>query len=115
MPSIIQFENPEDKAQYLKSYARTYLKEEVQMEQLVRKLDPFREFLSLAAQGNGQILNFSKLSDQIGVDVKTVQNYCQILEDTLLGFFLPAFHRFIRKRQRLSPNFFSLILGSNGL
>lgn len=91
---------------YLEAYSRTYLKEEVWNEQIIRKLEPFSYFLEVAAQMNGRVLNFSKIARDIGVDTKTVQSYFQILEDTLLGFVLPPFHRSLRKRQLTSPKFY---------
>ena len=60
----------------------------------------------MAAQQNGQIINYSNISQDIGVDDKTVKNYFSILEDTLLGFFLPHYHKSVRKQQRQSPKFY---------
>lgn len=91
---------------YLRTYARTYLKEEIQVEQLVRKIDPFRDFLEVAAQMNGKIIEYSQISKDIGVDDKTVAQYYQILEDTLTGFKLEPFHRSLRKRQGQRPKFY---------
>jgi len=62
--------------------------------------------LQVAAQTNGQIVNFTNIAKDVGSDVKTVQSYFEILEDTLLGFFLEPYHRSVRKQQRLSPKFF---------
>lgn len=56
-----------------------YLKEEIVSEQIVRRLDPFRRFLEIAAQGNGEILNYTNIAKDVGVDTKTVQSYYQIL------------------------------------
>ncbi|MBD3318270.1 MAG: AAA family ATPase [Chitinivibrionales bacterium] len=111
LPKIFDFEEPEDKRMYLQAYAHTYLKEEIQAEQLVRKLSPFRQFLEVAAQCNGKIINYSKIADDVGVDTKTVQSYFGILEDTMLGFLLPAYHTSIRKQQRLSPKFYFFDIG----
>jgi uncharacterized protein len=88
----------EQKHLFLKAYTRTYLKEEIQLEQEIRKIDSFRNFLDIAAQMNGRILNYAKTSRDVGVDDKTVYNYFKILEDTLLGFFLEPYHRSVRKR-----------------
>lgn len=106
LPQIFSYDTPGDKRLYLETYARTYLKEEIWNEQIVRKLEPFAHFLEVAAQGNGKILNFSKIGRDIGSDTKTVQSYYQILEDTLAGFILPAYHRSVRKRQTTAPKFF---------
>jgi predicted AAA+ superfamily ATPase len=90
----------------LRAYAFTYLKEEVLAEQLIRKLDPFRKFLQIAAQSNAKIINFAKISAQVGVDAKTVRSYYSILEDTLIGFFLESWHSSVRKRLRQAPKFY---------
>ncbi|MFO1518940.1 MAG: AAA family ATPase [bacterium] len=106
LPRVFLMEEEEEKKLFLKTYATTYLKEEIWAEQIVRRLDPFRKFLEIAAQANGEIVNYSNIAKDVGVDNKTVQSYFQILEDTLVGFFLEPYHRSIRKQQRQSPKFF---------
>jgi predicted AAA+ superfamily ATPase len=111
LPKIFDFESAEDRCDYLRGYVATYIKEEILVEQLVRDLDPFRDFLEVAAQSNGKLVNFAKMSREVGVDDKTIRSYYQILEDTLVGFLLQPFHRSIRKRQREAPKFFFFDLG----
>ncbi len=106
LPGQYDLEEVEEKRSFLRAYALTYLKEEVWAEHVVRKLDPFRAFLEVAAQSNGEILNFSRIARDVGVDTKTVQSYFQILEDTLLGFMLEPFHTSVRKRQTRAPRFY---------
>jgi len=106
LPKLLQYTNKEDKNEFLRSYVKTYLREEIQIEQLVRKLNPFRDFLEIAAQSNGKIINCAKISRDVGVDDKTIYSYFSILEDTLIGFTLPAFHRSVRKQQREAPKFY---------
>jgi predicted AAA+ superfamily ATPase len=96
----------EERTLFLESYSHTYLKEEIIAEQIIRKDRPFRLFLEVAAQSNGEVLNYSKIAHDIGVDSKTVRSYFEILEDTLVGFFLPAYHRSLRKQQSTSPKFY---------
>jgi predicted AAA+ superfamily ATPase len=111
LPAVFGFKQVADKIKYLKSYMSTYVKFEIQMEQLLRKLDPFRLFLEIAAQMNGKPLNYSKIGKEVGVDTKTVINYYQILEETYLGFILPAFHTSLRKSLLLTPKFYFFDLG----
>jgi predicted AAA+ superfamily ATPase len=111
LPAVFSFSENEDKAKFLRSYVRSYVKMEIQIEQLLRKLDPFREFLEISAQMNGKILNFTRIAREVGVDVKTVQLYYLILEETYLGFRLPSFHHSIRKSQLLSPKFYYFDVG----
>lgn len=106
LPKVVEYTEREDRRRFLQAYSLTYLKEEVVAEQLVRNLHPFRSFLEVAAQMNGRIINYSRMAEEVGVDTKTVQSYFSILEDTLVGFVLPAFHRSIRKQQRAAPKFY---------
>src|SRR5690606_7834379 len=106
LPSLLDRDTTASKNRYLEAYARTYLKEEIWNEHLVRKLDPFAQLLEIAAQMNGRVLNFASIGRDAGVDTKTVQSYFQILEDTLLGFFLPPYHASERKRETTNPKFY---------
>jgi len=111
LPKIFQFSSPEDKIEYLRAYAFTYLKEEIQSEQIVRRLDPFRHFLEVAAQSNGKPINFSKIAEDVGVDTKTVISYFSILEDTLIGVLLHPWHGSVRKQQLGRPKFYFVDIG----
>lgn len=111
LPKIYSLADDADKTAYLRAYALTYLKEEIAAEQVTRRLDPFREFLEVAAQANGTIVNYANIARDVGVDPKTVVSYFQILEDTLIGFNLPAYHRSIRKQQRTNPKFYFFDIG----
>lgn len=105
LPTVFSFETDVDRSSYLRAYARTYLREEIWAEHVIRRLDPFRRFLEVAAQVNGEILNYSNIARDIGVDHKTVASYFEILEDTHLGFMLNPWHASVRKRQRQAPKF----------
>lgn len=111
LPPVWERKSSEKKVEFLRSYIRNYLNEEILVEQFIRQIAPFKDFLEVAAQMNGQILNFSKIARDVGVSDQTVKSFFQILEDTLIGFSLPSFHRSIRKRQRESPKFYFFDLG----
>lgn len=111
LPGLNSYKRMKDKCRYLESYIQTYLKEEVLVEQLVRKVKPFKSFLEVSAQCNGQIINYSKIARNLKVDYTTVQNYFDILVDTYLGFYLPGFDRSIRKQQNQAPKFFLFDVG----
>lgn len=112
LPAVIyKMQSEEDKSRFLQAYAQTYLKEEVWLEQLIRKIDPFRKFLEVSAQCNGQILNNSNLARDVGVDDKTIKQYFSILEDTLMGFMLEPFNGSFRKRLHSKPKFYFFDVG----
>lgn len=107
LPSVVyKMNTPQEKIAFLQAYTQIYLKEEIWLEQFIRKIDPFRKFLEVAAQCNGQIINFSNIAKDIGVDDKTIKQYFSILEDTLMGFFLEPFHISSRKKLHSKPKFY---------
>ena len=96
----------EQKTQALRTYVDTYLKEEIQQEALVRKLDKFFSFIDVAAQLNGEVVNFKKMARQLSVADKTISDYFQILIDTLLIIKLPGWNRSAKKQIIKSPKFY---------
>ena len=106
LPDAILVEDYLSAREYLNAYVGTYLQKEIQEEQWVRQLVPFRKFLAVAAQMNGKIINKSKIAKEIGVDDVTVANYFEILEDTMMGFILPSYNRSVRKAQKVAPKFY---------
>jgi predicted AAA+ superfamily ATPase len=111
LPTVWNIKSDEERKAYLKSYTATYIHEEIAQEQLVRNLIPFRKFLPIAAQSSGTIINYNSIARDLGVDWTTIRNYFEILEDTLIGFKLPAFSQSVRKQQILSPKFYLFDLG----
>ena len=111
LPSIWNTSDDDARIDFLRAYANTYLKEEIWGEQLVRQIDPFRRFLEVAAHQSGKILNYSKIGKDVGSDVKTIQSWYGVLEDTLVGFHLNAYHSSVRKQLRQAPKFYLFDVG----
>lgn len=88
MPEIyLQDYGPE----LLRDYVGSYIREEIQAEALVRSLDSFSRFLDLAAEASGQIINYSKLSNDSEIPKENLRRYFDILDDTLLVHRIPGF------------------------
>ncbi|MGK5087797.1 AAA family ATPase [Bdellovibrionota bacterium FG-2] len=85
IPQHYLSKNPD---RFLKAYAEQYLQEEIVEESQIRKLQSFHRFLETSALMNGELLNYAKVGVDCGVSPKTVREYYQILEDTLIGFTL---------------------------
>ncbi|PIR16984.1 MAG: AAA family ATPase [Deltaproteobacteria bacterium CG11_big_fil_rev_8_21_14_0_20_49_13] len=88
------------------SYVNEYLKEEIAAEGLVRNLPLFSDFLRAAAFSDTEIVNYSNIASDCGVSGKTVKEYFQILQDTLIGEFLPAYTRRAKRKVIHSPKFY---------
>lgn len=83
LPAICSESDREQKELELRSYVENYIEEEIRKETRLRNVAPFARFIELAAIQSGHISNFSEISKELGPTVATIQNYYQILEDTL--------------------------------
>jgi uncharacterized protein len=106
LPSVYLEEDRTLAIEILKSYVTAYIEQEIKAEAQVRNLSGFLKFLSLSASENGSVIVFSNIASDIGCDYKTVQEFYQILEDTLIGFFLYGYSSSLRKQLRKSPKFY---------
>lgn len=88
------------------AYVTNYLREEVQQEALVRRLDSFARFLQVSALMNGQMANVSGIARDAAVARPTVQGYFDVLTDTLIGYWLPAWRRRAKVKEVASPKFY---------
>ena len=99
----------------LAGYVDDYLKEEVFDEGLVRNTPAFSRFFDALSFSHGELLNFSNVARDCGVDSKTVREYFQILVDTLVGTLLEPFSR-RRSREVITraPKFYLFDVGVAG-
>ncbi len=95
-----------DARELISAYVDLYLKEEILDEGLTRNLPVFSTFLRAAAIGDTEVTNFSNIGRECGVASSTVRGYYEILEDTLIGAFLPAFTRRAKRRVQHAPKFY---------
>ncbi len=100
-----------DPLEELYAYVDTYLKEEIQAESFVRKMVSFSRFLEIAALSNGQMLNFSTISNQSDIPISTVREYFFLLEDTLLGFTVDAWKKSIKRKAISRSKFYFFDIG----
>ncbi len=95
----------------LEAYIADYLKEEIAAEGLVRNLQTFSGFLDVAALSDGEIVNFSNVARECDVSSQTTKSHFQILEDTLLGRWLPAYRKRPKRRVIGAPKFYFADVG----
>ncbi|MBQ7075140.1 DUF4143 domain-containing protein [bacterium] len=92
--------------EYYESYIATYLERDVRQIKMVQNLTLFRKLLSLLAGRIGQVINYRSLSDDIGVDEKTVKSWISILEASYLVFQLQPYYENFGKRYIKSPKIY---------
>lgn len=95
----------------LRAYVDDYLKEEIAAEGLVRNLPAFASFLTAAAIGDTELQNQVNIARECGVSAPTVRGHFQILVDTLLGRFLPAYTKRPKRRVIRAPKFYFADVG----
>lgn len=103
LPPVVLGEEPDEE---LHAYVRTYLHEEIQAEGHVRRLPAFTRFLTTAAATNGQMLNFAKIGNDAGLPAATVREHYFLLEDTLVGFLLPAWTKSKNRKAIATAKFY---------
>ncbi|MBN1184047.1 MAG: ATP-binding protein [Bacteroidales bacterium] len=95
----------------LSAYIGNYLRDEIMAEAKIRKISSFSRFLETASFSNGEIVNYSNIAADCGLSAPTIREYFQILEDTLIGRFLPSFQKKPKRRVILSPKFYYFDIG----
>jgi len=88
------------------AYVGTYLAEEIAAEGLARNLPSFVRFLEVAAHCHAKQINFTTLASDVGVSRVTVQNYFQVLVDTLVGTYLEPFRNGAKRKAVATPKFY---------
>lgn len=95
----------------LQAYIGLYLTEEIAAEGVTRNIPAFARFLEVAAACNTQMINFTSVASDAQVKRQTVQNYFQVLVDTLLGFYLPPFEESVKRKAIGTPKFYFFDMG----
>ena len=103
LPMAATSDNPQE---YLKSYAATYLREEVQQEGLTRNIAAFGRFIEVASFSQGSVLNMAAVARDCAVSAKVAEDYFSILEDLLIAVRLPIFARRAKRRLVAHPKFY---------
>jgi uncharacterized protein len=95
----------------LESYIGTYLQEEIAAEALVRNIPAFSRFLTMSALSNSQIINYTNIANDAQVPSSTIQEYFQILRDTLIGSDLPVWKKSLKRKSISTSKFYFFDIG----
>lgn len=95
----------------ISAYVGNYLRDEIAGEAKIRNVANFSRFLESAAFSNGEMVNYTNIASECGVSAVTVKEYFQILEDTLIGRYLPAYQKTPKRRVITAPKFYFFDIG----
>ncbi len=108
LPPHYLAKNPQ---QRLSAYIDVYLREEVKAEALVRNLNGFQRFLEVAAITSGEMLNYCNVASDCGISANSAKEYFSILEDTLVGYMVPAYTKVVKRKLMQAPRFYFFDVG----
>ncbi|MDI6735827.1 MAG: AAA family ATPase [bacterium] len=103
LPIVLASSNP---FHVLQTYVSLYIREEVQMEGLVRNIGNFSRFLEAISFSHAGVLNLSQVGRECQVERKVVEGYVGILEDLLLSFRVPVFTKRAKRAVAVQPKFY---------
>lgn len=108
IPQHYTAKNPQKQ---LSAYIDVYLREEIRAESVVRNLDSFERFLEIAAMTDGEMVNYSNIASDCHVKSVTVKEYFTILQDTQMGYMIPAYQDMEKRRTVQAPKFYYFDVG----
>lgn len=103
VPLVVDSTDPKEA---IRAYVALYLREEVQMEGMVRNIAAFSRFLEAISFSHGALLNISEVARDCQVERKTVEGYVSILEDLLLASRVPVFSKRAKRHLSVHPKFY---------
>jgi uncharacterized protein len=95
----------------ISAYVGNYLRDEIVGEAKIRNIHVFSQFLEAAAFSNGEMVNYANIASDCGVSAPTIKEYFQILQDTLIGRFVPVYQKKPKRRVITAPKFYFFDVG----
>ena len=97
--------------QAMSNYYQTYVERDVRMLINLKNVSHFEKFFKLLAGRVGQILNLTSLSNDVGVDLKTIKHWLSILEASFVIYKLSPYAENFGKRVIKSPKYYFIETG----
>lgn len=100
-----------DSYKWYENYLLTYVERDVRSLLNVRNLRTFENFLKLCASQSAQLINYTNISNALGVSVPTIKEWISILETSGLIFILPPYFQNFSKRIVKTPKIYFVDTG----
>ncbi|MEO8772494.1 MAG: ATP-binding protein [Ferruginibacter sp.] len=93
-------------ADWYANYINTYVERDVRQLKNISNLGQFMKLLKLCAGRTGQVLNLTSLSNDCGIDQKTVAAWLSILQSSYIIYLLKPYHSNFNKRITKTPKLY---------
>ena len=110
-PKVILEKSEEKKQVILSQIINTYIKKDIKDIGNIRNLSGFNKLVQILASQSGQLLNVLELSNTIGMNRETVEEYLDLLENTFIIKRVTPFHKNLRSELFKNPKVFFLDTG----
>lgn len=112
MPWLYQTVVSESKwRQFYGDYVRTYIERDVRALTQVGDEIAFLQFMRLLAASTGQMLNYSRIANEIGKSVDTIKNWVSILKTSGIVYLLQPYYNNFNKRIVKTPKIYFMDTG----
>ena len=102
-PRVVTEDTQEEKNKIISEIYRSYIEKDIAYLLKVEKLDAFSSLVKILASQTGKMLNYSELSNTLGISVATVRNYLWYLEKTFITETVSPYFKNIRKEITKAP------------
>ena len=98
------YRNPElDWEMFYTAYVSTFIQRDIRQLTAIQDLNVFSRFITVLAARTSQELNYSSISQEVGVDQKTIKSWIGILEASGIVFILHTFSNNLLKGVTKAP------------
>lgn len=102
-PRSFLADNDHDSLEWRWDFIRTYIERDIPGMGINISMIQIRRLWTMLAHNSGQVVNYSKLAESLGISRTTVKHYIDILEQTFVVRCLPPYVSNIKKRLVKSP------------
>lgn len=99
MPELISVKNM-DRNIFFQSYVNTYIDRDVRNLINISNIETFKKFMRDMAIRNGKLLNYSEISNDVGMSSNTIKEWVNVLVSSRIIFLLEPYHN--NKIERLT-------------
>lgn len=110
-PKIVIEKEEEKKQGMLFQIINTYIKKDIRDIGNIKNLSGFNKLVQILASQSGQLLNVSELSNTLGMNRETIDEYLDLLENTFIIKRITPFHKNLRSELTKNPKVFFLDTG----
>jgi predicted AAA+ superfamily ATPase len=91
-PEVVLTDDTETKKKLLASIFDLYIEKDIMIFSDIENIPAFKKIIEILAVNNGQLINYNRLSKEVGIHNKTVRSYLSLIEDTYITKTINPFY-----------------------